>query len=180
VSAPDGASTTVRYFSATHHTVRGPFLAFYTRYNGGLVFGLPLSEAFLDAGRTVQYYERARLLLHDGRVTISPLGQWLTAGRAAPTQPVTTTGRSLNFPSTGHTLGWPFLAFWQAHHGSVLFGPPIYGPLMEQNGDGSGVFYLVEYFRNARLEYHFALRGTPYEVSIGLVGREYLHRQGLL
>src|SRR5581483_4419605 len=122
-------------------------------------------------------------------VTISPLGQWLTAGRATPTQPFTSKGTTLpftskgttlSFPSTGHTVGWPFLAFWLAHHGSVLFGPPIYGPLMEQNGDGSGVFYPVEYFRNARLEYHFALRGTPHEVSIGLVGREYLQRQGLL
>ena len=119
-------------------------------------------------------------MLHAGRVTISPLGQWLTAGRAAPSQPFRSTGTSLTFPSTGHTLGWPFLTFWLAHHGSMLFGPPIYGPLLEQNGDGSGLFYPVEYFRNARLEYHFAFRGTPYVVSIGLLGQEYLHRQGLL
>ena len=51
VSPPSGASTTVRYFPTTHHTVRGPFLAFYTRYGGGLIFGLPLSEAYLREAR---------------------------------------------------------------------------------------------------------------------------------
>jgi hypothetical protein len=180
VSPPSDTSSTVRYFPATHHIVRGPFLAYYTRYNGSLVFGLPLSEAYRESDGMVQYFERARLVLHNGRVTISPLGQWLTAGRAAPTQPFLSTGRRLSFPGTGHTLGWPFLDFWLAHHGSVVFGPPIYGPLSEQNGDGTGAFYPVQYFRNARLEYHFALRGTPYEVSVGLIGREYLRRQGLL
>jgi len=52
--------------------------------------------------------------------------------------------------------------------------------LHEANGDGSGRTYLVQYFRNGRLEYHAELRATPYAVSVGLLGQAYLQGRGWL
>lgn len=60
----------------------------------------------------------------------------------------------------------------------MLFGPPISEPLYEQNGDGTGRTYLVQYFQNARMEYHPELSGTRYEITLGLLGRQYLRRRG--
>jgi hypothetical protein len=51
---------------------------------------------------------------------------------------------------------------------------------MEANGDGSGRAYLVQYFRDARLEYHPELHRTRFEVSLGALGREYLQKKGWL
>jgi hypothetical protein len=66
------------------------------------------------------------------------------------------------------------------HRGSDLFGSPISEPFTEQNGDGTGRGYLVQYFQNARLEYHPEYAQTAYAVSLGLLGREYLQSRGLL
>ncbi|MCS7050576.1 MAG: hypothetical protein NZL87_03080, partial [Thermomicrobium sp.] len=36
----------------------------------------------------------------------------------------------------------------------------------------------MQYFERARFEYHPEHRGTPYEVLLGLLGREYLQARG--
>ena len=82
------------------------------------------------------------------------------------------------FGQTQHTLGEPFLTFWRSHHGATLLGSPISQPLLEQNGDGSGRTYTVQYFQNSRLEYHAELAGTPAVVQVGQLGREALHARG--
>jgi len=38
----------------------------------------------------------------------------------------------------------------------------------------------VQYFQDARLEYHPELAGTDNEVQLGLIGRQYLQKIGLL
>ena len=67
------------------------------------------------------------------------------------------------FPETNQALHGAILAFWQAHRGALVFGPSISQELHEAKGDGSRRTYLVQYFRNARLEYHpsCAARPTP-------------------
>jgi len=171
----------VWYSAATMHTLRPPFLAFWQKHNGLVTFGYPLSEPLVEHGQTVQYFERARLAAVGGQVTISPLGSLLTAGRSfPPTAPFPDTATRRYFPATRHSLGKPFLDYWLAHDGAALFGPPISAPLSESNSDGSGRVYLVQYFSNARLEYHPELRGTPFTVSLGALGREYLRRKGWL
>ncbi len=57
---------------------------------------------------------------------------------------------------------------------------PISEPLTEQNGDRTGRTYLLQYFKNGRLEYHPELSGTAYEVTSGQVGRQLLHQRGWL
>jgi hypothetical protein len=54
------------------------------------------------------------------------------------------------FSQTRHTLSGAFASFWEAHHGDVLFGPPISEVLVEANGDGTGRTYQMQYFVNGR------------------------------
>lgn len=167
-----------RYVAAARHTIAVPFLAFYQASGGVRIFGLPLTEAFAEGGQRVQVFERARLVGTPAGVTISPLGYWLTAKRSFPVVAAPPDARA--FPETNQVLHGAFLSFWQAHRGGLVFGPPISPELHEANGDGNGRTYLVRYFRNARLEYHPELRGTPYTVSVGLLRTAYLQGRGLL
>src|SRR6185437_13190337 len=155
VPMPSRNALGVRYFPQTQHTVRDPFLTFYNTENGLKVFGLPLTEAFTDGGQTVQYFERAELVATTGGVAEAPLGSILTQGQSFPPVPAFTSSPTKRyFPTTKHSLSGAFLAFWQSHQGATLLGSPISQPLREQNGDGTGRTYLVQYFQNARLEYH--------------------------
>ena len=178
VPPPASPQPGTRYVAPARHTIGAPFLAFYQASGGMRIFGLPLTEAFDDGGQRVQVFERARLVAGAAGVTISPLGYWLTAKRSFPV--VAAPAGALAFPETNQALGGAFLAFWQAHRGALVFGPPISPELQEVNGDGSGRTYLVQYCRNARLEYHPELRGTPYAVSVGLLGIAYLQGRGWL
>ena len=145
------------------------------------IFGLPLTEGFVEGGRLTQYFERVRLVWTGNDVVLSQLGVQVTAGRTfPPLPPFAGTATSRYFPVTGHSLSGRFLAFWRAHHGALLFGAPISEPLYEQNGDGTGRTYLVQYFQNARMEYHPELSSTSYEVSLGLLGRQVLRQRGWL
>jgi hypothetical protein len=179
--APPPSASGNWYAQSTLHTLSAPVLAFWRAHGGRALLGLPLSQPFVEGGQTVQYTERARLVLAGGTVVLSPLGRLLTAGRAFPAiAPVANTGTRLYFPATRHTLSGRFLAFWQQHQGRTLFGPPISEPLREANGDGSGTIYLVQYCANARLEYHPEATDPHYQVELGRLGYEYLHRRGLL
>ena len=166
---PPAGLRDVRYFAQAGHSVRGSFYAFYRRYGDLAVFGLPLTEAFTDHGRVVQYFERARLELAAAGVREGPLGSLLIAGRAFPrAAPSPSAAAGRYFAATGHSLGGRFLDFWTRHRGQLLFGAPISQPLTEQNGDGTGRTYQVQYFQNARLEYHPAnWRGPATRCSSG-------------
>lgn len=165
-----------RYFAQTAHSVGGDFLRFYTRFDGLRLFGLPLTEAIVEGGRRVQYFERVRLAVgHDGSA-VDPLGSDLTAAsRAAPLPPVPSTASRRYFAQTGHTLGGRFLTFWSAHQGTVLLGPPITEPMIDAADPGG---FTIQYFRRGRLEYHPELAGTSYEVEAGQIGRIVQQQRG--
>ena len=74
-----------RYFAATGHSIQGDILRFWDAEGGLPIFGLPLSEEFVEDGRTLQYFERARLEHHlelpaSDRVTVAPLGALAAPG----------------------------------------------------------------------------------------------------
>ena len=176
VDPPPAGLEEVQYFAQTGHTVRGTF---YHRYGDLKVFGLPLNEAFADHGPVMQYFERARLEITADGVRESHLGALLTAGRAfPPVPPSPVTAGSRYFAATRHSVSGRFLDFWTRHHGQLLFGDPISQPLTEQNADGTGRTYQVQYLQNARLEFHPELAGTGNEVQLGLIGRQYLQQTG--
>ena len=176
--APLAGRTDLRYFARTAHSVGGDFLRFYGSYDGLRLFGQPLSEAFIEDGRRVQYFERVRLAMGRGGIGVDPLGSELTAASPATSlPPVRSTATLRYFARTGHTLAGRFLAFWSAHQGDLLLGPPISEPIVYP-GNGSGA--TVQYFRSGRLEYHPELAGTGYEVEAGQLGRISLQQRGWL
>lgn len=172
------------YFPQTGHHVGLKFKRFYDA-NGGLdIFGLPLTEAFIEDGLQVQYFERARFEYHpelpaDFRVTLTLLGRHFTEGRAEPAfqwLPNDPGGDRHFFAESGHTLGGAFRGFWQGRGGLPAFGFPISEELEEVN-PADGKSYLVQYFERARFEYHPENLGTPYEVQLGQLGRQFLDQR---
>ncbi len=176
---PAAGSAHTRYFPQTHHALAGAALAYWDQLGGITTLGLPLSEPFTLAGKRMQATERAVLLLPLGGVRLLPLGSLLGSARATSPLPASPSSASrLYFPSTGHSLSGPFLAYWRAHQGSVLLGAPIAEPDREATGDGTGHTYLVQWFANGRLELHAEAQDPRYQVMQGRVGYEYLHRLG--
>ncbi|NJK80042.1 MAG: sortase [Chloroflexaceae bacterium] len=167
------------YIAETGHTLAYNFRQFY-EYRGGLaVFGYPITEVFLEDGRPMQYFERARLEWHAdlGVVQAGHLGTWAAREKrdlppfqplpAAPTEP-----NVLFFPETGHSLRSFFLIFWQGYGALENFGYPISEEFLEVN-PLDGREYRVQYFERARFEYHPELP-LGQRVQLAHLGRQYL------
>lgn len=69
------------------------------------------------------------------------------------------------YDSTGFILAPQFVEFYDNHGGVPLFGYPVSEAKMEGG-------YLVQWTERQRLEWHPEHKGTPYEVLLGLLGRE--------
>ena len=180
-----------RSFPATGHSLRGVFRSFWEA-NGGLErFGYPLTEEIVEpeAGngrpRVVQYFERARFEYFPEfagtpyEVQLGLLGDmilhrfgvdWQTLSHVDAAPP-----DCMFFAATGHTLCPPFRAAWERLGGLPLIGQPISEPFQATRAD-TGQPYTVQYFERARFEYFPEQAGTPYEVQLGLLGRELLTR----
>lgn len=99
--------------------------------------------------------------------------------RAARPLPEAVTGADrIYFKETGHTLAYGFKSYWEAHGGLPVFGYPLTEEFDEFNLE-TGQKYTVQYFERACLEYHPELKGTPYEVEAGLLGKELMAALGL-
>jgi hypothetical protein len=148
-----------RYFPETGHYVTGEFLTYYQGISdASLVFGLPITEAFVTntpPGLTVQYFQRARFELHPDqpegrRVQLAVLGILLYKVGAQ--------SMNLNAPgacrafSTGFSVCYDFLTFFDAHGGLNRFGSPI--SAFEFQTDGR----ITQTFERARFEWHPELK----------------------
>ena len=184
---PPGFGTDARYFPQTAHSVGGTFKALW-EMGGVAIFGYPLTEPFPDNGRLVQYFERARFEggtgANDGgsAVQIAMLGSEAIAARAgqgafAPVAPASVGVGRRYFVATGHTLGGPFLAFWDRNGGERFFGAPISEESTEVNTT-DGRPYVTQYFERARFEYRADPGPDPNGVSLGQLGREALLQRG--
>jgi hypothetical protein len=76
------------------------------------------------------------------------------------------------YPQTGHATCKAMESYWQRYGGLAQFGFPISDPLAEASPT-DGKTYTVQYFERARFELHPENKGTPYEVMLGLVGRQF-------
>ena len=90
---------------------------------------------------------------------------------ASQPPPVTITADQTYFPEVGHYLSGAFRTFWQDHGGLAQFGYPLTEPFTEQSPT-DGKTYTVQYFERERFELHPEFAGTPYEVELGLLGRQ--------
>jgi LPXTG-site transpeptidase (sortase) family protein len=164
-------------FPETGHTLGYSFRQFYDSQGGVAIFGLPLTEVFIEDGLPVQYFERARFEWHAtvGQVQAGHLGRWAAQNRmhlpafAPQAQP---SAEGAFFPETGHSLKGAFLSFWQQNGGLETFGYPLSEEFAETN-DQDGQSYTVQYFERARFELHRGPLGQP-EVLLGHLGRQYL------
>ncbi len=183
-----------RFFPPTGKTVSDKFLEYWLA-NGGLEsFGYPLTEARPESnqatGKTylTQWFERSRFELHPenagtaNEVLLGLLGVELcnkaiqTDPRFQPTPPIVDKARPeayRYFPPTGHNLGFGFLTYWQQHGALARFGYPISEEHLELDPE-TGRIYTVQWFERARFEYHPEKAGTPYEVLLGLLGKQGL------
>ncbi len=165
-----------RTYPETGKTLAPEFISFFDRHGGVPLLGYPLTNPETEGGFMVQYLERARIEYHPENagtsyeVQLGLLGSIETAGRNFAPSPIaeaSTTPTRLYFPETQHTLTGKFLDYWQQNGGLALFGYPISEPLIE-----NGV--TVQYFQRNRFELHPDQAGTPYEVQLGLLGRDLL------
>jgi hypothetical protein len=188
-----------RHFPETGHTVQGRFLAYWRAHGLDLgdpdvseresiaLFGYPISGEFMQTlvdgqTRAVQYFERARFEHHPENaapydVLLGQFGRQIVADLPdAPTAPVAPRAGARHFPETGHNVGPPFALFWSRNGGLAIFGYPISEPFTQTLEDGRQ--RTVQYFERARFEQHPAGEGTPYNIQLGLFGRQILDRTG--
>jgi hypothetical protein len=165
-----------RLYPQTGKTLAAEFIPFFDSHGGVPLLGYPLTDPETEGGFMVQYLERARIEYHPEHagtpyeVQLGLLGSIETAGRdftPAPVESASTPFGCLYFPETQHTLSGKFLDYWQQNGGLALFGYPISEALVE-----NGV--TVQYFQRNRFELHPDQAGTPYEVQLGLLGRDLL------
>ena len=174
---PPAPNAHALYVGATRHTVSGPFLSFY-KVHGVAIVGRPLTEPWTAGATTYQLFERLELSCRGGclastgrgRVAVEPLGLTLTRGRHfAPEKPLRRHPRSYRYvAATRHALSGDVAAFWAAHGGNAVLGPPI-SAVLHDRIPGAKAPLAVQYLRNARLELWPAAHGR-HTVRVGLLG----------
>jgi hypothetical protein len=183
-------------FPQTGYDVWDEFRDYWRRFGGVLIFGYPISEARMEGGRKVQYFERARFEWHPENarlkgydaldkgsklrllVQLTRVGASLAGARQFPPAAPPAPGGDVRwFPETQHTLRGQFRQFWEQYAGLTNFGYPLSEEVREVS-PANGQTYTVQYFERARFEYHPENAGTPYEVLLGQLGTEMLAARG--
>ena len=158
---------TERYYDETGHTVRGLFLLFFESHGGEAIFGYPLTNEFVENGRLVQYFQRAKFEWHPEnhdayQVQLALLGDNLGYGKAPV--PTVTNPRCVYFFETGHSVCDAFLDYFRAHGGLDVFGYPITEYYSETDR-------VVQVFQRMRMEWH---PDRPSNEKVQLSGLGYL------
>ncbi|MBM7845375.1 excalibur calcium-binding domain-containing protein [Herpetosiphon giganteus] len=91
--------------------------------------------------------------------------------------PQAATAHNLCFSQSAFCLDDPFSDYWEANGGLAVFGYPISAAAGEANPD-TGMVYQTQWLERNRFEYHPENVGTPYEVLLGLLGKERLTQLG--
>ncbi len=172
-------ATEARCYTKTGHTLRGDFLRTFDALGGLRSLGHPITEPLIQEGRSVQYFEYARLEDHPDNpggpvVKLSMLGERL--GRRRPpldarVVPPSREPLTRYYPQTGHSVSGAFLDFFDANGGLKRFGFPISEPLLV---DG----HLVQDFQHGRLIW-YARPVNGQNVVMEESGRVYFTVQGL-
>lgn len=132
--------------------VCGPFRDYYERFLH-TILGWPRGVAYMTKGGVVQQvFENVILQWRGGSVSLAPLGA--LAARGHHFKP--STARCDTVFVGGYCVDDKFYEFWrQINIDSVsIFGPPVSPLVQEKSSDGTGHVVDVQYFVNARLEYH--------------------------
>lgn len=150
------------------------FRSFYDGCGGERIFGRPISGLTTHNGRTMQWFERGRIEAWPEfagtryEVQSGAVGREYTRSTTFPRVIQPERPDTSFFRETGYTLAEPFLSFWRNNGAMVVFGYPISDQMQETLSNGQ--IHTVQYFERARMEHHPQLRGTPYEIQLGLLG----------
>lgn len=183
------------YFPQTGHHLsnRSGFLNFW-RANGQVnSFGYPITEEFVEQGRIVQYFERARFEFDpaqagtDQQVQLGLVGREILAVQGMPAGIEDPQSGALYFPETRHTLWGEFRNAWEKRGGLRVFGFPL-SETVDENGRS------VQYFERAKFVYYpedldgffrsiqssngFDL-DSLHEVQLGDLGRQLAQIRGI-
>ncbi len=144
------------FVAETGHNIHGVFSTYYLVHNGYENFGAPITEAFMENGLVVQYFQRARFEFRPEypepyRVQLGLLG--LLYGITDPPVQSLVIPRADNpnyayFPATGLWVPLTLKKYFDAHGGWELLGYPISNIRYEGK-------YFTQYFQRARLEWYF-------------------------
>lgn len=170
-----------RYFEQTGHVVQGAFLSFFTAHGSSDIFGLPRTDEIVEEGRSVQYFQRARLEYVSsadstaGEVVMTHLGMRAALARgvlaraeAQAVAPFESDDSRIYVPQTGHSISGGFKVFYERNGGATVLGAPLSEELAE---DG----FTVQYFERGVLEY---IPDTSVQSS--LLGDQLLREKGWL
>jgi hypothetical protein len=175
-----------RCFKETGYCISGSIREYWEQ-NGGLsVFGYPISDVRVETLEghwtgPVQWFERDRLEAHHNQglgVLAGRLGARHLELQGRPWSPgsgATPVSDCRVFQQTGYALCGHFRSYWERNDGLERFGYPITAASEETI---EGRTYIVQYFERRRMEYHPENAGTPYDMLLGLLGREVFAREG--
>jgi len=159
------------FFEETGHWVKGKFLVYFREHGGLEIFGYPLTEAFVDQGLLVQYFQKARMEWHPEnpvpyKVQLGLLGEELKYRQPPVPEPTPRSRRKFYFPETGHTVSYAFLDFFVKHGGIDVFGYPITEMFFEEG-------QIVQYFQRLKLQWQPS--DTTNTVAVGNLGEVYFN-----
>lgn len=171
---------TSAFFSEVGHNLSGELLEHWLTNGDFRIYGFPISEPITERGRTVQYFERARLEVWPEYAGSEWVVQGTLLGRVEAEERLNETpfkrleldpevlaeNGVYYFKETGHTLAHGFKKFWEERGGVHVFGFPI----SEEFNEGG---FNVQYFERARFEWHPENAGTEWEMLLGHLGKEY-------
>lgn len=141
--------------------VCGPFARFYFQYGQNGVLGYPIERAVLwGRDGVTQLFANVQMEWTPGRgVFLAPLGTQAAGSQVFPHP----TPQQITNAATAYLNGYYvdplFYSLWSAYlnppgTGLSIFGPPLSQVVWATSTDGSGRRVRVQYFTNARLEYH--------------------------
>ncbi len=169
---PPSIAAGAYYYPQTGRMVAAGFLRHFRQNGGADEFGLPLTDEFALAGRTVQFFEKARfefnpeLVGTEYEVTLGLLGTELQESGHLPASAESVQAGVKFFNETEHTLRGAFLAYFDAHGGLNRFGYPISEEISEPG-------QVVQHFQRARLE-----QAPDGSITQANLGSEWLQARG--
>ncbi|GAA5526518.1 hypothetical protein Hgul01_00291 [Herpetosiphon gulosus] len=95
----------------------------------------------------------------------------------AAAEPIILETQCFDVPGIVECLDDDFLSYWRNNGGLPVFGYPITEAADQYNVDSDG-FYWTQWLERNRFELHPENAGTPYEVLLGLLGKERLSQLG--
>jgi hypothetical protein len=165
------------YFAETGHRVSGEFLLKYHSVpNPVELYGYPITGVFNDptTNQFIQYFQKARFEFYPEapvgqRVKVAPIGFYLyMPGNTVLIPANSAPCRTL--PGSSFKVCYAFMNYFEANGGLEQFGPPISNTELEND-------MTVQYFLNARLEWHPELQSGQ-RVVVSDLGAAHFYKTG--